>query len=104
VLSAFVGREVELTNGCFVGAACQLTYPEVVPENTVIYGSKCSRRRQADKPPVSCTQVKLNLIYRCQRKIVILNLFHSNGYYFLDHPCSLFNVDFLNNILKILVK
>lgn len=44
---------MELTNGCIVGAACQLTYPEIVPENTVIFGSKCSRRQQADRPPVS---------------------------------------------------
>ncbi|PSN56462.1 Dynactin subunit 6 [Blattella germanica] len=47
---AFIGREIELTNGCFVGAACRLTCPEVIPENTVIYGSQCSRRRQADRP------------------------------------------------------
>jgi carbonic anhydrase/acetyltransferase-like protein (isoleucine patch superfamily) len=52
--SAYVGREVELTNGCIVGAACKLSCPEVVPENTVIFGSRCSRRQQADRPPVSC--------------------------------------------------
>lgn len=53
----FVGREVELTNGCIVGAACQLSYPEIVPENTVIFGSKCSRRQQADRPPPQTLQL-----------------------------------------------
>ncbi|KAJ9595065.1 hypothetical protein L9F63_013630 [Diploptera punctata] len=53
----YVGREVELTNGCFIGAACKLTCSEVLPENTVIYGSKCSRRRQADKPPPQTLQL-----------------------------------------------
>ncbi|XP_043257702.1 dynactin subunit 6 [Colletes gigas] len=47
---AFVGRNVELTNGCVIGAACTVTEPEVIPENTVIYGSQCQRREMYDKP------------------------------------------------------
>ncbi|KDR17944.1 dynactin subunit 6 [Zootermopsis nevadensis] len=54
---SFVGRAVELTNGCIVGAACKLSCPEVVPENTVIFGSKCSRRQQADRPPPQTLQL-----------------------------------------------
>ncbi|XP_015430102.1 PREDICTED: dynactin subunit 6 [Dufourea novaeangliae] len=47
---AFVGREVELTSGCVIGAACSLTEPEAIPENTVVYGSDCQRREMHDKP------------------------------------------------------
>ncbi|KAK7791089.1 hypothetical protein R5R35_000510 [Gryllus longicercus] len=54
---SFVGREVELTNGCIVGAGCKLTCPEVVPENTVIFGQQCTRRQQMDKPPPQTLQL-----------------------------------------------
>lgn len=32
---------------------------ERLPENTVIYGDNCSRRQQADRPPVSFSGVNL---------------------------------------------
>ncbi|XP_076178693.1 dynactin subunit 6 [Ptiloglossa arizonensis] len=47
---AFVGREVEITNGCVIGASCILTEPETIPENTIIYGSQRQRREMYDKP------------------------------------------------------
>ncbi|XP_078049823.1 dynactin subunit 6 [Augochlora pura] len=47
---AYVGRQVELTNGCVVGSACSLTEHETIPENTVIYGSEHHRREMYDKP------------------------------------------------------
>ncbi|XP_076244419.1 dynactin subunit 6 [Calliopsis andreniformis] len=47
---AFVGRDVELTNGCVIGAACSLTESETIPENTMVYGSQCQRREMYDKP------------------------------------------------------
>ncbi|XP_072750521.1 dynactin subunit 6 [Anoplolepis gracilipes] len=47
---AHVGREIELTNGCVIGAACSLTEREIVPENMIIYGSQCQRREMNDKP------------------------------------------------------
>ncbi|XP_077260952.1 dynactin subunit 6 [Temnothorax americanus] len=47
---AQVSREIELTNGCVIGAACSLTEREVVPENTIVYGSQCQRREMNDKP------------------------------------------------------
>ncbi|XP_054006807.1 dynactin subunit 6 [Hylaeus anthracinus] len=47
---AFVGRDVELTNGCVIGASCSVTEPEAIPENTIIYGSECQRREMYDKP------------------------------------------------------
>ncbi|XP_015596645.1 dynactin subunit 6 [Cephus cinctus] len=47
---AFVTRDVELTNGCVIGAACSLIEPEIVPENTIVFGSQCHRREMNDKP------------------------------------------------------
>ncbi|CAB3380589.1 dynactin subunit 6 [Cloeon dipterum] len=52
-----VGRKVELTNGCIVGAHCRLVSEECLPENTVIYGDNCSRRQQADRPPPQTLQI-----------------------------------------------
>lgn len=52
-LLAHVGRNVELSTGCIVGAACSLTEPETIPENTIIYGSNNHRRNMSDKPYVS---------------------------------------------------
>ncbi|CAD6227436.1 GSCOCG00001120001-RA-CDS [Cotesia congregata] len=47
---AKVCREVELTSGCVVGTSCSLIETEIVPENTIIYGSDCHRREMNDKP------------------------------------------------------
>ncbi|XP_012274180.1 dynactin subunit 6 [Orussus abietinus] len=47
---AHVGREVELTNGCVIGAACILAEPETVPESTIVFGSQGQRREMNDKP------------------------------------------------------
>ncbi|XP_048110284.1 dynactin subunit 6-like isoform X3 [Alosa alosa] len=47
---ADVGRNVILTSGCIIGACCQVNTCEVIPENTVIYGSNCMRRIQTEKP------------------------------------------------------
>lgn len=51
-LKAQVNREIELTNGCVIGAACTLSEQETVPENTIVYGSQCQRREMNDKPYV----------------------------------------------------
>ncbi|TRY76270.1 hypothetical protein TCAL_12005 [Tigriopus californicus] len=53
----FVGRSTELTNGCIVGAGCQIDTEEVLPENTVIYGSQNHRRRQGDRPAPQTLQI-----------------------------------------------
>lgn len=50
--SADVGRNVILTSGCIIGAFCQVNTCEVIPENTVIYGSGCMRRVQTERPQV----------------------------------------------------
>ncbi|XP_011310244.1 dynactin subunit 6 isoform X2 [Fopius arisanus] len=50
VLETKVARGVELTNGCVVGPFCSILDPEIVPENTIVYGTKCQRREMNDKP------------------------------------------------------
>ncbi|XP_064190658.1 dynactin subunit 6-like [Anguilla rostrata] len=54
---AVVGRNVILTNGCIVGACCQVNTCEVIPENTVIYGSNCMRWVQTEKPQPQSLQL-----------------------------------------------
>ncbi|XP_046384584.1 dynactin subunit 6 [Ischnura elegans] len=54
---SYVGREVELSNGCIVGAKCKLTKGQVLKENTVIYGSNSIQRVQADRPPSLTSQL-----------------------------------------------
>lgn len=44
---------MELTNGCVIGAACSMTEPETIPENTIVYGNECYRREMNDKPYVN---------------------------------------------------
>ncbi|KAF4521326.1 hypothetical protein B566_EDAN002330 [Ephemera danica] len=52
-----VGRRVELTSGCIIGARCQVVSEERIPDNTVIYGDDCSRRMQSDRPPAQGLQI-----------------------------------------------
>ncbi|XP_067118537.1 dynactin subunit 6 [Centruroides vittatus] len=52
-----VGRHTELTSGCVIGAMCEITTREVIPENTVIYGRNCGRRIQEEKPASQSLQL-----------------------------------------------
>ncbi|XP_033624726.1 dynactin subunit 6-like [Asterias rubens] len=54
---AVVGREIELSSGCVIGAFCPVTSNETLPENTVIYGEKCVRRVQAERPQAQTLQL-----------------------------------------------
>uniref|UniRef100_A0A8C6TXW1 Dynactin subunit 6 n=1 Tax=Neogobius melanostomus TaxID=47308 RepID=A0A8C6TXW1_9GOBI len=54
---AEIGRNVILTSGCIIGAGCQIHTCEVVPENTVVYGSKCIRRVQSERPQPQTLQL-----------------------------------------------
>ncbi|MBN3283487.1 DCTN6 protein, partial [Polyodon spathula] len=56
-LQAEVGRNVILTSGCIIGACCQVNTCEVIPENTVIYGSGCMRRVQTERPQPQTLQL-----------------------------------------------
>ena len=46
-----------LTDGCIVGAKCELFTNEVLAENTVIFGSENNRRVSNEKPQVNLTNV-----------------------------------------------
>ncbi|GFV23778.1 dynactin subunit 6 [Trichonephila clavipes] len=52
-----VGKHTQLTSGCVIGAKCELTCNEIIPENTVIYGTNCERRLQAEKPAPQTLQL-----------------------------------------------
>jgi len=54
---SFLGRRTELSSGCIIGAKCHVTSHELLPENTVIYGAKCDRRIQAERPPPQTLQI-----------------------------------------------
>ncbi|XP_066576497.1 dynactin subunit 6 [Amia ocellicauda] len=54
---AEVGRNVILTSGCIIGACCQVNTCELIPENTVIYGSGCMRRVQTERPQPQTLQL-----------------------------------------------
>lgn len=49
-VKAHVGPGVEISNCCIIGAGCKLNGKEILPENSVIYGSDCARRIAMDKP------------------------------------------------------
>ncbi|KAH3820571.1 hypothetical protein DPMN_122315 [Dreissena polymorpha] len=54
---ATVGRQVILTSGCIIGAACTVTSSEDMEENCVIYGHNCERRVQKERPPTQTLQI-----------------------------------------------
>uniref|UniRef100_A0A8C5A7B8 Dynactin subunit 6 n=2 Tax=Gadus morhua TaxID=8049 RepID=A0A8C5A7B8_GADMO len=54
---ADVGRNVILTSGCIIGAFCQVNTCEVIPDNTVLYGSGCLRRVQTERPQPQTLQL-----------------------------------------------
>lgn len=52
-----LGSSTQLTSGCIVGAMCEVTSPEVIPENTVIHGQNCQRRVQSERPTPQTLQL-----------------------------------------------
>ncbi|XP_051513307.1 dynactin subunit 6-like [Myxocyprinus asiaticus] len=54
---AEVGKNVILSSGCIVGACCQVNTCELIPENTVIFGSECLRRVQTERPQPQTLQL-----------------------------------------------
>lgn len=53
-----VGPLIKITNGCVIGSMCDINYDETLAENTVIYGSKCDRRIQLEKPSIQLSQIE----------------------------------------------
>lgn len=58
-----IGPGVELTRGCVIGSLCSLVCPQLVSENTVIYGDELHRRTQIEKPAVSFVLYFFSLMY-----------------------------------------
>jgi dynactin-6 len=52
-----IGPDIEVTDGCIVGAMCQLTTKETLAENTVIYGKDCHRRHAPERPTPQILQL-----------------------------------------------
>lgn len=50
---SLVSNEVEISNGCIVGAGCRVEGKQVLLENTVIYGNVCLQREALEKQGVS---------------------------------------------------
>ncbi|XP_048110268.1 dynactin subunit 6-like isoform X1 [Alosa alosa] len=71
---ADVGRNVILTSGCIIGACCQVNTCEVIPENTVIYGSNCMRRIQTEKPQIVLNLLLVLALRKCENKVNDLTL------------------------------
>uniref|UniRef100_T1JFL0 Histone-binding protein RBBP4-like N-terminal domain-containing protein n=1 Tax=Strigamia maritima TaxID=126957 RepID=T1JFL0_STRMM len=56
-----VGRQTQLTEGCVIGAMCEINTDEVVPKNTVIHGRNGYRRIQGEMPAVIFLKSVYNL-------------------------------------------
>lgn len=53
-----VGRGVAVGRGCVVGSLCSLTCPQLLPDNSVVYGSDHHRRQQQERPPAQALQLE----------------------------------------------
>jgi len=54
---AVVGRDVEITDGCVIGAMCGVYAQETLQERTIIYGEQCLRRKSGERPAVQHSQL-----------------------------------------------
>lgn len=54
----YVGPEVSVSSGCFIGVRVRLHCKQHLPENTVIYGKDCMQREAIDKQAVSFGKIK----------------------------------------------
>lgn len=76
IFTGYIGPGVNLGIGCVIGAGCRLTVPEIIPDNTVIFGTKCARRISTDKPPVCIVLVLPEMIPEFASNEVRFNLIH----------------------------
>ncbi|KAK9873383.1 hypothetical protein WA026_022448 [Henosepilachna vigintioctopunctata] len=54
----FVGNKVSVSNGCTIGAGCQLTNEQELKENIIVYGEKCQMREGLSKPLPQYSQME----------------------------------------------
>ncbi|XP_062934118.1 dynactin subunit 6-like [Cynocephalus volans] len=56
---ANVGRNVVLTSGCIIGDCCSLNTFEIIPENTVVYGTDCLCQEQTERQQPQTIQLNI---------------------------------------------
>ncbi|VVC99328.1 unnamed protein product [Leptidea sinapis] len=54
---SFVGTSVRIGSGCVIGAACNLTAPQTLADNTVIWGAENNIREALEKQPSQVLQL-----------------------------------------------
>uniref|UniRef100_A0A0A9WBJ5 Dynactin subunit 6 n=1 Tax=Lygus hesperus TaxID=30085 RepID=A0A0A9WBJ5_LYGHE len=54
---SYVGPDVEVGNGCIIGAGVSLQLPEKLPDNVIVTGSQYNRTIAADRPPPQTLQL-----------------------------------------------
>lgn len=58
-VAGYIGPGIRVSNGCIIGAGCELTVPEKLKDNSVFWGSECALTIASDKPPVSLSNTFL---------------------------------------------
>ncbi|XP_014255926.1 dynactin subunit 6 [Cimex lectularius] len=53
----YVGPDIEVGNGCIIGAGVRLVYKEKLPDNVIITGSQYNRTIAGDRPPPQTLQL-----------------------------------------------
>lgn len=81
MFTGYIGHGINLGIGCVIGAGCRLTVPEMVPDNTIIFGTKCFRRISTDKPPVCIVLSEIFTEF-------VINKIKPNLIYFLSVPAT----------------
>ena len=64
VYLAKIGRGVTISNGCIIGAKCELSTIEVLQDNTVVFGKNNQRRIANEKP-----QVNIKKMLMCIKRV-----------------------------------
>lgn len=55
---SYVGPDVEVGNGCIIGAGVSLKLPEKLPDNVIITGNQYNRKIASDRPPLQTLQLE----------------------------------------------
>lgn len=58
---SLVSNEVEVTNGCIIGAGCRVEGKQILLESTVIYGKDCLQREALEKQGVSTFNICIGI-------------------------------------------
>ncbi|KAJ2959531.1 hypothetical protein NQZ79_g5033 [Umbelopsis isabellina] len=61
-------------NNCVIGSACTTDLHEKMEDNTVIYGSNCSRRKQQEQSAVGINNGKVAMLFNAQASLHLRHL------------------------------